>query len=245
MFRFEHFSLSVKGADSLVNDDYARSDSQMGIFVVADGMGGRPGGAEASSLAVQTFFEALKRFSGGEQVGQSALRAAIAEANTEVCALSDADPELSGLGTTLAALVVQGAKGTLVHVGDSRIYLYREGRLLQLTEDHTLIAELVKRQHVTPERAKSHALRNMLSRSVGTAEIVNPDVNDIALASEDRLLLVTDGLTKSLEKEDLKRLLHESEKQNAECVCRTIVDAATRGMPVDDVTTIVVDIKEY
>jgi len=244
MIRTEHFSLSVKGSESLVNDDYVCAEPQLGLFVVADGMGGRPGGRQASSLAVRTFVHCLEQLLAESSSDEEALRTSVAQANTEVFAISQSDPEVTGLGTTLSALLVKCGKGIVTHVGDSRIYLYRAGALAQLTDDHTLIAELVRRHHVSPEGAKTHALRNLLSRSVGTNETIDAEINDVELVPEDRVILATDGLTKCLEDSQLAELLKNSQRRDAESTCHAIVDVATQRIPLDDVTTVVVDIKE-
>jgi protein phosphatase len=139
---------------------------------------------------------------------------------------------------------MDGGEGKVVHVGDSRVYLFRNKELVQLTRDHTLTAELVERQHISPEGAKRHPLRHMLSRSLGTADQVEPDICDVRLWLGDRLILVTDGLTKSLQTDDLSRVLCESIQRDAEGTCRAIMDAALERGPTDDLTTVVVQFLE-
>lgn len=241
---FDCHMLSVKGPDALDNDDYAIADPTIGVFVVADGMGGRPAGARASSVAVSTFVTAVKEVDDSHRMDLSVLQAAIARANRCIQEVSNSDPMVSGLGTTLSAAILNGYKGKVVHVGDSRIYLYRDQTLVQLTRDHTLTAELVERRHISIEGAKRHPLRHMLSRSLGTADEVHPDIDDLRLRLGDRLILATDGLTKSLDTADLNRVICESAQKDAEEMCRAIMDAALEKAATDDITTLVVHFRE-
>jgi protein phosphatase len=236
--------LSVKGPHAIDNDDYAVIDAARGIFVVADGMGGRPGGARASKVAVSTFVAAVRNVDEAQRITTSALKLAIAAANRDVRAIPDNEPSLSGLGTTLSAVVMDSSEGRVVHVGDSRVYRFRDQSLLQLTRDHTLTAELVERHHLSPEGAKRHLLRNVLARSIGTTDDVDPDIERVELLPGDRLILATDGLTKSLEINTFTRVLRESEGQDAEGMCRAIMDAALQCTPTDDVTTVVAQVLE-
>lgn len=236
MSHFDCFALSEQGAGLETNDDFAALDAERGIFIVADGMGGRPGGARASSVAVNSFLEQMRSMDGPARLEESILRRALARANSEVRSIGAADPLFSGLGTTLSAVVMNGTQGKLVHVGDSRIYLFRDGELRQLTRDHTLAAELLERKHVSPEGARRHPLRHVLSRSLGSQDVVEPDLGDLVLTRSDWLILATDGLTKALAPERLRHLLAAGTAENAEAMCREVMKAAISQNPDDNVT---------
>ncbi len=168
MIGFEAFGLSDAGPDADRNDDWFVADAQTGLFVVADGMGGRPGGDQASRQAVATFVAELKALPPDRRVDVPALREAVASANRRVRSAAAANPLLTGMGTTLSAVVFSGPNGRTVHVGDSRIYLFRGGKLIPLSRDHTLVQELVRCHQIPADHVPHHPLRNVLSRCIGT-----------------------------------------------------------------------------
>jgi protein phosphatase len=232
------FLISRQGDENATNDDYAAVDINMQTLVVADGMGGRPGGAEASRTATVTFLENVKS-AAQSRIDVATLRSAVAAANRKVRSLSEADPSLSGLGTTLSAVVLSGNKGKIVHVGDSRVYIFGKGGLCQITRDHTLVAELLERKHISPEGAKRYPMRNVLSRCIGPQETVEPDIFDFELRPGDWLLLATDGLSKSLSEDQLRKTLQNSSMTNAERVCGDVMRTAAQHSLMDDATAIV------
>ncbi len=234
------FGLSEQGSDLESNDDFVVTDPKLGVFLVADGMGGRLGGAHASRLAAQVFLESLRSLEPFQRLEHGRLLEAVARANQEIHSAGEHDPLVAGLGTTFSAAVMQEARGKLVHIGDSRIYLFHEGRLEQQTRDHTLVAELVARKHLSPEGAKRYPLRNVLSRALGTEETVEADVADLTLHSGEWLVLATDGLTKALDLAELARLVSRFAGETAEILCRNLISAAVQEHPDDNVTVAVV-----
>ena len=240
MIRLDGCALSEMGPEDDVNDDAWALDAVLGVFAVADGMGGLPDGARASHLATQVFMQEMHALDAASRVSESHLRQAVAKANGEILAVAAADPLLAGLGTTLVAAVMDGAQGKVVHVGDSRAYLYRGGKLTQLTRDHSLVAELVEGDRLSPEAAASHPLRNVLSRHLGSENHAEPDFHDVCLEPDDWLVLCTDGVTKALSTEDLEHVVRKKAKKNAEKLCRGVMDAALARRPQDDVTLMVV-----
>jgi PPM family protein phosphatase len=236
--------ITRQSGEHTANDDFAAIDNELGILVVADGMGGRPGGAQASRVATEAFLEMIRSVPEQSRIEVSNLRNAVSSANRSVRSLADADPSLEGLGTTLSAVVLNDAKGKIVHVGDSRLYLFGDQGLRQLTKDHTLVAELVERRHLSPEGAKRYPLKNMLSRSIGPQETVDADIDDLELAPREWLLLTTDGLTKALGQERLVHILEISTAANAEQLCRDLLDAAVLEEPNDDITIIAARLSE-
>jgi len=235
---------TVKRHGSVENDDSGVAEPELGIFAVADGLGGRAGGALASRSAIDRFVNALRAVSAADRLSVTVLQKAVATANASVLALSASDPSLSGLGTTLSAAVLNDRRGQVVHVGDSRVYLFRHPMLTKLTRDHTLIAELVERRHVSAGGAAHHPLRHVLSRSLGTAEGVEADIRELSLLPGDRLILASDGLAKALSEVSLQSLLSDRRGQPAKQICDAIMDAALQQAPADDITTVVVGLGE-
>ncbi len=175
------------------------------LAVVADGMGGHQAGEVASGIAV----EAVRRgYDRGRAEPAQALVEALELANREIYALAAEDSRLRGMGTTCTALVIRRKLGYLAHVGDSRLYLLRDGELMQMTEDHSQVAELVRHGVLTEEQARHHQARNVVTRALGTASEVEVASwpQPFALRPGDRLLLSTDGLHDMLERDEIRDL---------------------------------------
>ena len=208
------------------------------LLIVADGMGGARGGARASRVAAETIRNVYLQ-SGSADVAE-VLRRAVTEANVRVYAESEATPDLRGMGTTASALVIRGGDAWFGHVGDSRIYLLRRDELKQLTEDHSLVASMVREGLLTHEEAESHPRRNILQRSVGVGAEVDIDVaGPISVEAGDTFIICSDGLHGVVKGDELKevgRLLPDAAAD--EFVRR----ALSRGAP-DNVTVIVARIE--
>jgi protein phosphatase len=204
------------------------------LLVVADGMGGHRGGATASRLAVEALGAALERT---DDPSEAWLAEAIRAANRDVHRASLLDPELRGMGTTLvAALIDEGGRAWIAHVGDSRAYLVRGDRLEALTEDHSVVAEMIRRGLLTPDEAATHPRRNEILRSVGVETDVEPDLRELELAPDDVLLLCSDGLCGVVSDDEIERIAtgHTPE----EGVERMIAAANERGGP-DNITAVI------
>ena len=175
------------------NQDAMHADS--GLFVVADGMGGHQGGEVAANLAVRTVAQA-------DPQGLAQLRDAVTEANRVVHETALEQPELHGMGTTLTTLAVsretESPQFVLLNVGDSRIYRHRDSQLEQLTEDHSYVAELIRRGEIDEEAAAVHPYRNMLTRAIGVHAEVEIDEWVLDPVAGDRFMLCSDGLTNEL-----------------------------------------------
>ncbi len=174
-----------------------------GLYGVADGMGGHKGGNIASTLAVQTLTSFLENGKPSERM----LRSGIAEANSAVFERQLNNPELEGMGTTLTVLWEADDSVLIGHVGDSRAYLMRGGRLRQMTEDHSLVAELVRQGTITEAEARIHPYRNMITRAVGTDREVTADILRFEKKRSDLWLICSDGLTEYLEDRELETIL--------------------------------------
>lgn len=188
---------------------YVRSQNQdsllvlPGLYAVADGMGGHKGGEVASRGALAVMEKALaKRSPSGQNLQQ-----AIGAANSRLFAQAQEDEALSGMGTTLTALWENGDHAIIGHVGDSRLYLLRGDCLFQVTDDHSMVAELMRSGIITKAQAAQHPYRNVITRAVGTAAGVEIDILTHDLLPGDKWLLCSDGLHGCVPEEELKRLM--------------------------------------
>ena len=203
------------------NEDSFLVDESIDLFVVADGMGGHAAGEVASNVAVHTVRdtvwkerELLDKFERGVDTAtrQDVLRVmelAVQNACSAVFAEAQKDPSKRGMGTTLVVLLLIGTRGFIAHVGDSRIYLVRADSVHQLTEDHSLINELLKRGRLTPEQIAKLNMKNAVTRAVGVYESVEVDTLDFDVLAGDRFLLCSDGLSEYVQPSDLIRLYRE------------------------------------
>jgi len=207
------------------------------LFAVADGMGGHRGGATASQLVLDSLAEA---FTQAPEVTGEWLVEAVQDANRQVYDRASRAPGLRGMGTTLVAVAVDPAgQAWVAHVGDSRAYRLHAAQLVPLTEDHSVVAEMLRRGLLTPEEAKVHPRRNEILRSVGVAPSVEVDVCALELNAGDRLLLCSDGLSGVVSDAELEHLL--ADHAPAETVERAIESANDRGGP-DNITAVVVEV---
>ena len=204
------------------------------LLVVADGMGGHRGGATASRIAGETV---KAQFLGSETPDiATALREALARANARIFSEAQSNPDLRGMGTTTSALAVRGEHGWLAHVGDSRIYLVRGDTIRQLTEDHSLVATMVREGLLTPQEAEVHPRRNVLQRSMGVADDVEIDVRGpFQLQEGDTFILCSDGLHGLVKEPELKDIAQGTIDEAADEFLRRALE---RGAP-DNVTVIV------
>jgi protein phosphatase len=209
------------GRQRHANEDsyYARSP----IFVIADGMGGAQAGEVASRMAADAFDEELVEGTPEEQLAERAR-----EANRRIFELSRADESHSGMGTTLTGALFAGDEVSIVHVGDSRAYLFRDGELRQLTRDHSLVEELRRRGQLTSEEAEEHPQRSVITRALGPDPEVEPDVHTHQARNGDVFLLCSDGLTSMVREEVVADVLSNSSSL-AEAVARLIEGANAAG----------------
>ena len=191
-----------KGKVRNVNQDNFRIErlgKQTYACVVCDGMGGIRGGSEASCIAAVSFMVCLKRLCAQEpqETTKNLLTRSLNEANTAVYSFASLHPELDGMGTTLVAFLLKDGNLTWINVGDSRLYAANDESLVQISNDHSLVEEMIKNGMLTPEEAENAPMKNVITRAVGVAEIVEADVNEIANVFEQYsyVLLCSDGLT--------------------------------------------------
>jgi protein phosphatase len=203
------------------------------VIGVADGMGGAVAGEVASRIAIEAAVaaEATAELTPGDRVRL---------ANDAVVRAVEDDYTLSGMGTTLTlGLFDESGTAQIAHIGDSRLYLYRDGELRQLTRDHTLVADLVAMGQITPEQAETHPRRNLVTRVIGTSE-VEVDEFDLDLHDGDRLVLCSDGLNSMLRDGEIARLLAEASSPSE--AAWSLVEAANAAGGNDNTTVAVVDV---
>lgn len=212
------------------NEDAVLVDDRLHLFAVADGMGGHRAGEVASATALEALRAAI---ASGRPVPD-----AIASANSAVFSKAFDDPELRGMGTTITVAVAGDGQAIVVgHVGDSRAYHLHDGELVQITEDHSLVEELVREGRLTPEQASVHPQRSIITRALGVDEQVQVDVYDVDLAAGDRVLLCSDGLTSMVRPNDIARILRREDDPTR--AAEALVDAANAAGGEDNVTAVV------
>ena len=208
------------------------------LFVVADGIGGFEAGEVASSLAV----EVLRDLQPGEP-----FKAAIGEANRRIVAAGRGDEKLSGMGTTIVAVRFGGTQrepvAEVAHVGDSRAYLLRGGDMMPVTEDHSLVAELVRSGDLTRDQAAEHPQKNLITRALGADEEVDVDTAILPVEAGDRILLCSDGLSDMVHEDGISLILAES-PDDPEKAARGLLSAALDAGGNDNITVVVIDVKE-
>lgn len=191
------------------NEDNYLLLPEAGFFAVADGMGGHQAGAFASDLALKIVKENI--FLNNHQADhQLLLKQLVEKANAEIYALSLKEQDKEGMGTTFTALWLQEKLAFVAHVGDSRAYLLKNGELLPLTDDHSLVGELMRNGSLTLSEAQSHPKKHLLTRALGAEANVKVDINKISWGIGDLFFLCTDGLTNLVNDEEIKKILAES-----------------------------------
>jgi protein phosphatase len=225
------FGATDPGCVRLNNEDNFVFDPELGLLIVADGMGGHNSGEVAAELATREIHKYARQMIGGQKpivpeggtkglsVRGQQLEFMVRSANTIIYEKGRAFPKDAGMGTTVVAALISGSSVTVAHVGDSRLYLWRRGDLAQLTEDHSLVGEQVRRGQITAEEAVRSNLQNILTRALGADGKVDVDVSEHMLMPGDVVLLATDGLSKMVPDSEVSRVI------GAEVEPKKIVDA--------------------
>jgi len=209
------------------------------LFAIADGMGGAQAGELASSLAAG----AVREDEAAEGSGERRVAELSQEANRRVYERSSQDAAAAGMGTTMTVAFVGDANVAFGHVGDSRAYLIRDGKLEQLTEDHSLVAELVRSGKLSPEEAETHPQRSVITRALGTDPDVDVDTFSIETAPGDLFMLCSDGLTSMVEDDVLLQTI-EKNRDNLQTAAKALIRAANKGGGEDNITVVFFEIGE-
>lgn len=223
-----------------INEDCLWADPE--LLVLADGMGGHQAGEVASRLAVESVVAHFHdhQFSTSDGQLDSALdrvRASIRAANRLIYQKGLEDPRFRGMGTTLTLALIKGGEAIIGHVGDSRAYLVQKDSLVQLTEDHSVVWELMRKGSLSRQEARVHPYRNMLTRALGTSSAVEVDALKLSLKPTDGLLLCSDGLTSVLSDEEIHAIIIANFGHPQAAVDELIRQANARGAP-DNVSAI-------
>ena len=219
------------------NEDAFLAAPERALFAVADGMGGHAGGEVASRMAVEIVDEAL-RMAERDAPRERVLREALERANRAILERAAGDVALSGMGTTLTVVEIGADDALIAHVGDSRAYRVRDGRLELLTVDHTVVQGYVELGQISRAQARTHRYRHILTRALGTDEALEVDVLRVPLRPGDLLLLCSDGLTTMVEDGDVEAIL--AQHRPLDELARQLVDAANLRGGEDNVTVVLV-----
>ena len=236
------WGITDRGAVRHQNQDayYLDVPGNLALAVVCDGMGGAKAGNVASTLAVDTFVEALRSGSIDAQEPDDALARAAEQANRAVFDRAVSDPACQGMGTTMVAVLLTDRSAHILNIGDSRCYLVTETGISRVTRDHSVVEDLVQKGRITPEEARLHPRKNLITRALGAEERVRADLYHLDLAVGDCLLLCSDGLSNIVtDQELLYGIIHGGEKEDC---CRRLLDIAmSRGAP-DNVTAVLIQV---
>jgi protein phosphatase len=222
------------------NEDCVRVVDDLGLLIVADGMGGHSGGEIASALAAGSIIEYLRpRLTAATAPGEvEGLMAEAVERAGEAIRLRAAeDSRLQDMGTTLVLAICRGNQIHLGHMGDSRAYLVADGTLRRLTRDHSLVGEMIESGELTPRRARRHPLRNVITRSLGGRGVSKLDQQTLNWKAEDCLLLCSDGLTNMVEEDDLLKVILRAGGELGQA-CRMLVEKANAKGGRDNISVI-------
>src|SRR5713226_2388742 len=252
MVAISAFGLTDVGKKRKHNEDAFSLDLSEGLFIVADGMGGHAAGEVASKITVETIGEFIAATRQKEEAtwpfkynheldfNSNRLAVAIEKANERVMAAVAAQPWLKGMGTTVVAGLLNEKIISLAHVGDSRAYLFRDGQLSRLTDDHSWVHEQVTAGILTEEEAKTHPLKNVVTRALGGGPLVSPDLQELSFEAGDVFLFCSDGLTTMLSDEEIREAV--GAELDPQKLCERLVDMANNKGGVDNITVVIVDV---
>ena len=235
------YCLTDVGIKRTGNEDFVyASDEQVGnlpnLFIVADGMGGHNAGEYASRCAVETMVDCIEQ--SAEKRPLKLLEDAVRAANEQVASKAASSKSLAGMGTTLVACTVVADCLYVANVGDSRLYILDDDEIDQITRDHSLVEEMIRRGELTREEARTHPEKNVITRAVGVKPVLKADFFDVALSAGDRVLLCSDGLTNMLED---KQIYQIAEKQPLEEAGRRLVQQANENGGLDNISVILIE----
>jgi PPM family protein phosphatase len=232
------------------NEDSFGYDTSHSIFVVCDGMGGQAAGEVASHIGVETVLEHFRDSPTAHSDAAPAtedmavseeLVDAVRAANARILRAAVHTPAQFGMGSTVVAVLVREDRAHIAHVGDSRVYLLRGKEIRQLTQDHSLVMEQVRRGLLTREEAENSRMQNIITRALGTEQTVRVDQQELELAAGDVLLLTSDGLTRHIKDPQILSLIQSG--ANLQASCDALIEAARRAGGEDNITCLLIQAK--
>ncbi|WP_044259105.1 Stp1/IreP family PP2C-type Ser/Thr phosphatase [Richelia intracellularis] len=235
--------LSDPGLVRSSNQDSYHTDPEGRFFIIADGMGGHAGGEEASQIATREIRQYLLNNWYSLRSGQELLQEACFQANESILEGQRKHPECADMGTTVVVFMIrEGESPYLAYVGDSRLYRFRDKQLQQITQDHTWVARALKMGDISPEEARAHPFRHVLSRCLGREDLMEIDVEPLEIEKSDYLLLCSDGLTEELVDEEIAACLRENSL--LEKAAMFLVDGAKKEGGRDNITVVIINFEE-
>lgn len=251
MFKSFSYALSDTGKKRSINEDSFFNSSEDRLFIVADGMGGHLAGDVASKLAVESIKEFVLTTKYDKEVTWpfqrdmnisyelNQLIVAIKTANKKIIRLAN-ERNLSGMGTTIVAMLLSSTKASICHVGDSRIYRIRDGKIDQLTEDHSLLNDSIKNHYITEDEIEDFPYKNVITKALGIEDEVEVDCNEFELKENDIFLLCSDGLSNMLKDKLLFEIITSENDMNLNC--HKLIEQANANGGADNITAITVQI---
>jgi PPM family protein phosphatase len=253
--KIDYQAITDVGRKRKGNEDSVFVNPESNLFVVADGMGGHAAGEVASRLAVDAINDFIALTSGDDEItwpfgldenmsyDGNRLKTAVRFANKKVLEATRERTEYEGMATTVAAVLVDGDTANLAHVGDSRVYLFRQGVLTQLTSDHSWINEQIQSGVISADQARSHPLRNVVTRALGGKPDLQVDMQVHRMQGGDVLLLCSDGLTTMLPDDEIAEVMGENQ-QDVGQAARALVDAANARGGEDNITVLLLEFQD-
>ncbi len=224
----------------LNEDNYCVSEKGYLLFIVADGMGGHNAGEVASFIVVNTMKEHIHTYISDDMDEQSVkgiIYEAFHRANEKVYRYAEENPSCDGMGTTATLVLKVHSTIYIGHVGDSRAYIIKEGIIEQITQDHSLVAELVRSGSITELEAMKHPQKNVITRALGTSKSIKPDIFSMEFFDNDILVMCTDGLSNFVDKYEIEKIVTEVEDSNE--ACERLVSKANKRGGYDNITVLV------
>jgi protein phosphatase len=244
-------AISDVGRKRSANEDNYFADGELNLFVVADGMGGHAAGEVASKIAVESIQDFVRNTSADRDItwpyefdetlsmAGNRLKSAIQTAHAKVLEVTSQKKEFQGMATTVVSILVENAKAQVAHVGDSRAYLVREGKLIQLTSDHSWVNEQLRTGAITSQQARNHPYRNIVTRALGGPNPVDVDVTEEPMQEGDIILLCSDGLNTMITDENILDIVHRN-KEDLDLACQELINTANQNGGEDNVTAILI-----
>ncbi|MDT8317801.1 MAG: Stp1/IreP family PP2C-type Ser/Thr phosphatase [bacterium] len=239
--------ITDKGPVREKNEDYFCVDAGLGLYAVADGIGGHTAGEVASRMAVEVIKDFLsneEKYEGDKAEGyrddysreSNMVAEAVRRANTAIHETSKNNSSYRGMGTTLTAALIRGDRLSIAHVGDSRAYLIRTSCIEQITNDHSLVAEQVKMGLISDEEARNSKIKNVITRSLGNTPHVEVDIEEFSIADGDRIIICSDGITSVISDSDILSIASAS--GGPADLCKTLVKRAADAGCTDNMTVV-------
>lgn len=239
--RKQSWGLSDKGLKRSGNQDSFLIDDRLGVFIVADGVGGHFGGEVASAIAVETVREVINHPKANDFKPKEVINQAYEEASHRIFDRAEHEPKLHGMGTTMVMSYVRDSKIYIGNVGDSRCYLYRKPYIWQLTEDHSLVNEQIRLGMMSEEQARKTIGKNVITRSVGFERDVFPDLLEREISSGDIYLFCSDGLSGMVSDQDIMQVFNQNAADKA---AQILIQKALENGGDDNVTVVIIQFQE-